>query len=224
MPRTQQTKKKKKDPNAPKKPLTAYMLFSNQMREKVKQDNPNITFPDVGKELGRLWKETTDKEKYEKLAQEGKVRYKKEYEAYKETKSSSSEEEEAPKKKKKKKDPNAPKGKLSGYMIFSRDIRADIKEEFPNATFGETGKHIGEKWRDLSESEKKKYSKLAEIDKERWEKETAAYGKSSDGHKEKEKTPKKKKGKENEKEKEKEKEKESSSSSDSSSSSESGED
>lgn len=32
--------KKVKDPNAPKKPLGAYFLFSNDMRAKVKEENP----------------------------------------------------------------------------------------------------------------------------------------------------------------------------------------
>ncbi|KAJ3008305.1 hypothetical protein HKX48_008657, partial [Thoreauomyces humboldtii] len=35
----------------------------------------------------------------------------------------------------KKKDPNAPKKALSGFMIFSQENRARIKEENPDATF-----------------------------------------------------------------------------------------
>ena len=38
---------KKKDPDAPKKPLTSFMLFSNKMRGKVKEDNPGISFGEV---------------------------------------------------------------------------------------------------------------------------------------------------------------------------------
>lgn len=40
------------------------------------------------------------------------------------------------KKRKTKKDPAAPKRGLSAYMFFSQDQRATVKEESPEATFG----------------------------------------------------------------------------------------
>ncbi|KAJ3072069.1 Non-histone chromosomal protein 6 [Quaeritorhiza haematococci] len=39
---------------------------------------------------------------------------------------------------KKKKDPNAPKKALSAFMIFSQENRKIVKEENPNASFGES--------------------------------------------------------------------------------------
>ncbi|EZF28119.1 non-histone chromosomal protein 6 [Trichophyton interdigitale H6] len=36
--------KKKKDPNAPKRGLSAYMIFANEQRAAVREENPNITF------------------------------------------------------------------------------------------------------------------------------------------------------------------------------------
>ena len=36
--------KAKKDPNAPKKPLSAFMFFSQENRQKVKDENPDATF------------------------------------------------------------------------------------------------------------------------------------------------------------------------------------
>ena len=52
------------------------------------------------------------------------------------------EKKKAPPKKKKastkkKKDPNAPKGALSAFMYFSKAKRPEIKEENPEASFGE---------------------------------------------------------------------------------------
>jgi hypothetical protein len=49
--------KKKKDPNAPKQPLSAYFLFSQEERLKVKNENPNFSICEVAKELGRRWAE-----------------------------------------------------------------------------------------------------------------------------------------------------------------------
>jgi len=34
----------KKDPNAPKRGLSAYMFFANEQRENVREENPGISF------------------------------------------------------------------------------------------------------------------------------------------------------------------------------------
>merc|ERR1711894_460982 len=44
-----------KDPNAPKKPLSAYFLFSQDERLKVKAEFPDFSITEVAKELGRRW-------------------------------------------------------------------------------------------------------------------------------------------------------------------------
>jgi hypothetical protein len=55
---------------------------------------------------------------------------------------------------KKEKDPNAPKKGLSAFMIFSSENRSRIKEENPGASFGELGKLLGQKWREMNEEDK----------------------------------------------------------------------
>lgn len=39
--------KKKKDPNAPKRGLSSFMYFSNEVRAKLKAENPTATFGDL---------------------------------------------------------------------------------------------------------------------------------------------------------------------------------
>lgn len=39
------------------------MLFSKEHRPKVKADNPDITFGQIGKKLGEMWRALPDKEK-----------------------------------------------------------------------------------------------------------------------------------------------------------------
>lgn len=51
-----------------------------------------------------------------------------------------SDDEEVTTKKRKKKDPNAPKRNMSAYFIYSQEMRPVIKEEHPDASFGETAK------------------------------------------------------------------------------------
>lgn len=76
--------KKKKDPNAPKRGLSAYMFFANEQREKVREDNPGIKFGEVGKVLGEKWKALNEKQRtpYEAKAAADKKRYEEEKAAY----------------------------------------------------------------------------------------------------------------------------------------------
>jgi len=78
------TAKKKKDPNAPKRGLSAYMFFANEQRENVRSENPGIAFGQVGKVLGERWKALSDKQRapYEAKAAADKKRYEDEKAVY----------------------------------------------------------------------------------------------------------------------------------------------
>ncbi|XP_023222551.1 high mobility group protein B2-like [Centruroides sculpturatus] len=83
----EKTKKRKrtKDPNAPKRALSAFFWFCNDERPKAKESLPDAPVGEIAKELGRRWNEVTDetKAKYEALAAKDKARYEKEVKAYK---------------------------------------------------------------------------------------------------------------------------------------------
>jgi hypothetical protein len=89
-------KKAKKDPNAPKKGLGPFFIFSKEMRPTIKAENPDMQATDMGRKLGELFRALTPevKEKYEKLAKEDKARYTKENEAYLKSKASVAEDED----------------------------------------------------------------------------------------------------------------------------------
>lgn len=72
-------KKRAKDPNAPKRPLSAFFWFCNDERPKAKAGMKDATVGEVAKELGRRWNECTEdqKSKYEALAAKDKARYEK---------------------------------------------------------------------------------------------------------------------------------------------------
>ncbi|KAL7267762.1 Non-histone chromosomal protein 6 [Rhizina undulata] len=88
--------KKKKDPNAPKRGLSAYMFFANEQRENVRAENPGIAFGQVGKVLGERWKALSDKQRqpYEAKAAADKKRYEDEKAVYAAQGSGQDEEEE----------------------------------------------------------------------------------------------------------------------------------
>ncbi|KAJ4888206.1 FACT complex subunit SSRP1 [Raphanus sativus] len=76
---------------------------------------------------------------------------------------------------KKKKDPNAPKKAMSGFMYFSQMERDNIKKANPGIGFGEIGKVLGDKWRQMSAEEKEPYEAKAQVDKKRYKDEISDY-------------------------------------------------
>ncbi|XP_058484367.1 high mobility group protein B1-like [Solea solea] len=77
-------KKKFKDPNAPKRPPSAFFIFCAEFRPKVKGETPGLTIGDVAKRLGEMWNSTAaeDKQPFEKKASKLKEKYEKEVAAY----------------------------------------------------------------------------------------------------------------------------------------------
>lgn len=51
--------RRKKDKNAPKRALSAFMFFSNDIRDTVKREMPELQFLQISMEIGRRWKEIT---------------------------------------------------------------------------------------------------------------------------------------------------------------------
>ena len=78
-------KKRKKDPNAPKRPLSAFFLYCADERAAIKAVHPTHSVGEVAKELGEKWNKVTPdvKAKYEAKAQLDKGRYEKQMQEYK---------------------------------------------------------------------------------------------------------------------------------------------
>ncbi|KHJ75556.1 HMG box, partial [Oesophagostomum dentatum] len=70
-------KRAKKDPNAPKRALSAFFFFSQDRRPEVQQMHPEWKVGQVAQELGRMWKNVSMEEKdmYERKALADKERY-----------------------------------------------------------------------------------------------------------------------------------------------------
>ncbi|KAH8675751.1 hypothetical protein BX600DRAFT_507961 [Xylariales sp. PMI_506] len=75
----------KPDENAPERPPSAYVLFSNKMREDLK--GQNLSFTEIAKLVGENWQslDRAEKDPYETQAQEAKERYNREISEYKKT-------------------------------------------------------------------------------------------------------------------------------------------
>lgn len=167
--------KKKKDKNAPKQGLNAYMFYTKENRARVKKENPNASPTEITTLLSQEWNaikkgddgEVQDKKakKYYKLAEEDKKRYEEEMKDY--TPPEGSDEE---KKEKKKRSPTA-------YDLFCKAKRSEVKKEVDEdeelasesagKRFGEVSKRLGAMWKKIKEtSEGKKYETKAKELKE----------------------------------------------------------
>nr|CAG4646112.1 EOG090X02Z1 [Macrothrix elegans] len=71
----QRKPKKEKDENKPKRAQSAYMLWLNDTRDKIKADNPGISVTELTKKAGELWKKVEDRSKWEAKAKEAKEAY-----------------------------------------------------------------------------------------------------------------------------------------------------
>ena len=68
--------KKKKDPNAPKRPPSGFFLFCSEFCSKIKSTNPGISIGDVAKKLGEMWNNLSDSEKQPHINKAAKLKEK----------------------------------------------------------------------------------------------------------------------------------------------------
>jgi len=57
------TAKRKRDPDAPKRPMSAYLSYANKLRGKVKSENPDSSNGEISKILSNMWKGMSDDER-----------------------------------------------------------------------------------------------------------------------------------------------------------------
>lgn len=58
-----QKKGKAKDPSKPKRPMTAYFLWLNENRERIKANYPGISVTDLTKKAGEIWRRASPEDK-----------------------------------------------------------------------------------------------------------------------------------------------------------------
>ncbi|XP_049765615.1 high mobility group protein 20A [Schistocerca cancellata] len=86
-PKGKKRKKSQRDQTAPRQPLTGYVRFLNDRREKVRAENPNLPFPEITKLLAVEWSQLppAQKQSYLDAAEQDRERYVRELNAYKQT-------------------------------------------------------------------------------------------------------------------------------------------
>ena len=180
--------RKPKKKNAIKRPMSAYLLFCSDERVKVLEKNPEMKSKDIMKETAIRWKRINadDKQGYILRNEELKIEYQERINQLKEEgEDEGVEQEETEKKvktrcrnKKQKKDRvdqeeqnedgeeqdggevvvEKKMRKVSGYILYCREVRDKFKEENPGISGREIVKLINKAWSELSKEEKDGYS------------------------------------------------------------------
>jgi hypothetical protein len=175
--------KTEKDANAPKRNMSAYLLYQNAMREQFKRENPGMTFGQLAKYTSHMYKNLTPEEKatWESRAFQDKARYDTEIASYVPPPGHDARgvliEDHRPRKRNKRgpKDPCAPKRASGAYVFFTNEMRPIVLHEYPGIKFVELGRLLGERWRALTPTEKKRYEDMAGDDKVRFQVEMQHY-------------------------------------------------
>ncbi|KAM0755715.1 hypothetical protein T439DRAFT_376028 [Meredithblackwellia eburnea MCA 4105] len=76
--------KKIKDPNAPKRPPSAYIEFQNSVRTKFREDAPDLPYQEILRKISAAWATMTDAEKkiWQDVTEEKTAEYEKAKDAY----------------------------------------------------------------------------------------------------------------------------------------------
>ncbi|KIK65710.1 hypothetical protein GYMLUDRAFT_70792 [Collybiopsis luxurians FD-317 M1] len=77
-------KRAKKDPNAPKRPASSFIIYQNQIRQGVKEAHPDLPTSELRKLMAEQWNNLPEEQKnhYKKMADDLKANYSAEKAAY----------------------------------------------------------------------------------------------------------------------------------------------
>uniref|UniRef100_A0A6S8SKV7 HMG box domain-containing protein n=1 Tax=Chaetoceros debilis TaxID=122233 RepID=A0A6S8SKV7_9STRA len=167
-----------RDPGAPKRNLSAYLLFQNAMRETFKAQNPGMTFGQLSKYTSSMYAALTPEDKgvWQGRASQDKSRYLMEmatyipspaYDAKGDRIGGNSIPYEGPQKSSAR-DPNAPKRNLSTYLLYQNSMRETFKAENPAISFGDLAKLTSKRYKGLSAEERAAWDERSRLDKQRY--------------------------------------------------------
>mmetsp|Transcript_30554 Transcript_30554/g.99305 ORF Transcript_30554/g.99305 Transcript_30554/m.99305 type:complete len:521 (+) Transcript_30554:174-1736(+) len=178
---------KRKDPRAPKRAKTAYLVYLGRHRDECQRENPTWDMAQITRHLADKWKHTVTEEELalcEAEAKEDKERYSKELSKFKEL---PPEELSAI--------PCRPKGKIgrppkndapikksvgprkphNAYICFLMEYKALAKQERPELGQNEVATECSKAWKALDDEGRAPYARKAQADKVRYETELAEW-------------------------------------------------
>ena len=180
------------DARAPKRAMSAYLLFAADNRKQIVASNPSLGIAQIAKLLGRDWQALSPQKKkaYAGKADKAMKAYKRKMAAHRQTpyfaKHSKALKEfklAQAKKSARPKDSKAPKRAMSAYFLFAAEHRQTITANHPDMGVAGVAKLLGREWKKLSPQKKAKFVEQAEKEKKAYlrkmtaHKQTAAHKK-----------------------------------------------
>ena len=162
-----QSKSATRDPNAPKRNKSAYLLYQCAMREQFREQNPGMSFGQLAKYTSAMYSEmpAADKEHWQNQAAEDKNRYLDELSQYVPPPGFDARGDAiVPAKrggKRNNRDQNAPKRNMSAYLLYQNAMREQFKLDNPGMTFGQLSKYTSHMYRTLTTEEKNMWESRA---------------------------------------------------------------
>ncbi|XP_035231161.1 high mobility group protein homolog TDP-1-like isoform X2 [Stegodyphus dumicola] len=153
--KTKKLKVNKDGVPAPKRATTAYINFTQWYREDQKRNGRQIPkIGEFGKECAGKWNNMSGEEKqpFLEVAARDRERYRKEMAIYKPAR-----------------DVNKPKRPGTAFMLFMADLRKEMAGKEPEGGVAALAKLGGERWRSMTDEEKRKYVEKQGEEKVRYE-------------------------------------------------------
>jgi formiminotetrahydrofolate cyclodeaminase len=165
--------KRKKQPNEPRQPDTAYICFWKSRRPEVVATNPLLAAPLVSKEVGKQWRALSEDERHawEDMAAQDKLRFQEEIMRFQPTLVVAP--KVLPSQKVPLKDPFAPKPAKTGFQFFMSHNRETFT--LLNMTINEFRAEMSQLWKRLPDADKNEWYELAKQDERRFKTEMNAY-------------------------------------------------
>lgn len=167
--------KPKRPEGKPRGSRNAYIIFSQEVRPKLRSEHPDV--PNACKKeenietitgmIGKLWNEMDDKKKnkYEAQSQADKERYEKEMVVW---------ESENPNYARKSRKETRP-AKRTAYQVFARENRNKVMSENPGTKGRQINKLLASVWGELTDEDREQYQNTANQENECYEERLAEY-------------------------------------------------
>jgi len=153
------TRKTKKDPNHPKHPKNGYLFYSQDVRKRRQDQNPDKGFKEITNMVAEEWRNLSvaKKKKYLDMAKKDRERYQKEMKDYKQSDSESSRSDESEEKKKRKRAKRSDDEESKSHSAKKRKSRSKTAR-----SYSDSDSEVEEKKKKSSEKQVKTPSKVEE--------------------------------------------------------------
>lgn len=137
------TKEKTKEPKSPRK-ISGYMLFMKDASGKLRKTG--IPFTEISRQLAKEWTQISAAQRQKFIDEATRLN--------EQTKIKKTEKEKPVVEKE-----NKPKRRLNVYAEFSKSVWPDVQRQYPDKSFVEKSKIIGDMWKNVSPEEKERRKK-----------------------------------------------------------------